>query len=59
MVSQHPDERERPRPDFFPEDLSDSDVHDLEFTIAISPRNREESRQAPMLDALASAREDK
>lgn len=55
----HADEREIKRPKFLPDEMSDSDVHDLEFTIAMSSDMDERTEQAPMLDALTRFHRDR
>lgn len=55
----HADEREVKRPNFLPDEMSDSDVHDFEFTIALNSDMDERTEQAPMLDALARFRRDR
>lgn len=57
MTVKNADEREIDRPAFLPDSMSDSQVHDLEFTVAISSEDREETADAPMLDALTTVRE--
>lgn len=57
LTVEHADERERKRPKFLPEEMTDAEVHDLEFTIAISSESKEQSEEAPMLDALTYYRE--
>ena len=55
----HADEREVKRPTFLPDGMSDSDVHDLEFTIAMSSDVDKRTEQAPMLDALTRFRRER
>lgn len=59
MAIKHADEGEVKRPKFLPEEMSDADVHDLEFTVAFDSEQQEKTEQAPMLDALTSFREGK
>lgn len=58
MTVQHADERDVERPDFLPDTLSDSQVHDLEFTVAISSEDRESTADAPVLDVLTTIRKE-
>lgn len=53
----HADERKVERPAFLPDEMSDAQVHDLEFTVAISSEERETTADAPMLEALTTVRE--
>jgi hypothetical protein len=45
-----------PDRDYLPDELDEADIHDLEFTVAITSANRTKSQSAPLLDALTSYR---
>jgi len=47
-----------PALDFLPDDLDDSTIRDLEFTVAITSRNDSVTASAPLLDALTTYREE-
>lgn len=58
MQRSRDDSSMNPAVDFLPDDLDESTVHDLEFTIPIKPGNESSTSSAPLLDALTTYRED-
>jgi hypothetical protein len=46
-----------PALDYLPDNLEDSTIRDLEFTVAITSGNNPVTSSAPLLDALTSYRE--
>lgn len=47
-----------PALDFLPDDLDDSTIRDLEFTVALTSSNHRVTSSAPLLNALTSYRKE-
>jgi hypothetical protein len=58
MRETSPDPASDPALDFLPDDLDDSTIRELEFTVAITTSDDSVTSSAPLLDALTTYREE-